>query len=187
MSTFAFVTTGSTFTLAVDGNSRGTWTRNTEVEGEFNFQIAGNSIVVNLQSPYLTDIIKPTDTITVDTVEVTGTLAAKLASLKAGVFFSPGYKNYVARLSQSGTAAPTATIFENSIGAIVWTRTSAGNYVGTLTGAFPAAKWMAHLTPAGLVTGYQFGAGRATDNTFAISTNTDGDLNNASLTIRVYN
>jgi hypothetical protein len=44
---------------------------------------------------------------------------------------------YIATISQAGTAAPVVTVLENTIGDIVWTRTSAGNYIGTLTGAFP--------------------------------------------------
>lgn len=47
------------------------------------------------------------------------------------------YKGY---LSQASTSAPTATILENNIGTIVWARTSAGLYTGTLTGAFTANK-----------------------------------------------
>lgn len=48
-------------------------------------------------------------------------------------------KVYRATLTQSGTDAPVATVLENSIGAIVWTRYSDGTYVGTLTNAFPSA------------------------------------------------
>jgi len=44
---------------------------------------------------------------------------------------------YIATISQAGTAAPTVTVLENSIGDIVWTRTAVGDYLGTLTGAFP--------------------------------------------------
>lgn len=46
------------------------------------------------------------------------------------------YNVYVAKMSQSGTAAPTAVVMENTIGEIVWTRNGAGDYVGTLSGAF---------------------------------------------------
>lgn len=49
----------------------------------------------------------------------------------------PKYKEYVALLSQTGTDAPTAVILgSNTVGSIVWTRGAAGEYVGTLTGAF---------------------------------------------------
>jgi len=45
-------------------------------------------------------------------------------------------KLYIANLTQTGTSAPTASELVNTVGAIVWTRTSTGVYVGTLTGAF---------------------------------------------------
>jgi len=62
---------------------------------------------------------------------------------------SPGssYLVYTALLTQDGTNAPTATILQNTIGAIVWTRAVAGSYVGTLTGAFPAEKTYYIITP----------------------------------------
>jgi hypothetical protein len=44
---------------------------------------------------------------------------------------------YIATISQTGTAAPTVTVLENTIGDIVWTRFAVGSYLGTLTGAFP--------------------------------------------------
>jgi hypothetical protein len=50
------------------------------------------------------------------------------------------YKKYVALMTQTGTAAPTVVVLENTIGDIVWTRDSAGIYEGTLTGAFTLDK-----------------------------------------------
>jgi hypothetical protein len=47
------------------------------------------------------------------------------------------YKKYIALISQTGSADPTVTVLENTIGDIVWTRTLAGRYEGTLVGAFP--------------------------------------------------
>ena len=47
------------------------------------------------------------------------------------------YTKYVCNLNQVGTAAPTVTILENTIGNIVWTRNAVGDYRGTLSGAFP--------------------------------------------------
>ena len=47
---------------------------------------------------------------------------------------------YVATLSQSGTADPVATVLANTLGNIIWTRSGAGSYVGTLMDAFPAGK-----------------------------------------------
>jgi len=49
----------------------------------------------------------------------------------------PSYKKYIANISQVGTADPTVTVLENTIGEIVWTRIDAGTYHGTLAGAFP--------------------------------------------------
>lgn len=61
------------------------------------------------------------------------------------------YKKYVALLSQSGSSAPVATVLENTIGNIVWTRISSGIYTATLAGAFPAAKSLALVSNSGSV------------------------------------
>jgi phage gp36-like protein len=45
-------------------------------------------------------------------------------------------KCYIATLTQTGTNAPVATELANSLGALVWTRSSAGVYVGTLANTF---------------------------------------------------
>ena len=48
---------------------------------------------------------------------------------------------YRALVSQAGTAAPTATVLENTLGGTpVWTRASIGTYSLTLAGAFPATR-----------------------------------------------
>lgn len=46
------------------------------------------------------------------------------------------FDKYVALLTQSGTGAPVATVLDNEIGSIVWTRAGTGQYAGTLNGAF---------------------------------------------------
>jgi hypothetical protein len=46
------------------------------------------------------------------------------------------YQIYSAAFNQTGTDDPTVKIFQNTIGAIEWARTSAGNYEGKLIGAF---------------------------------------------------
>lgn len=54
-----------------------------------------------------------------------------------------GYRSYVALMEQTGTDPITPdTIAQNSIGDIVWTG-AAGDYEGTLAGAFPADKFWA--------------------------------------------
>ncbi len=46
-------------------------------------------------------------------------------------------KVYRALVTQAGTAAPTATVLENTLGGTpVWTRSSAGTYLCTLAGIF---------------------------------------------------
>jgi len=48
-----------------------------------------------------------------------------------------GYRTYSALLSQEGTNAPVATVLENSIGKIVWSRTYPGVYLAQLIDGFP--------------------------------------------------
>lgn len=50
------------------------------------------------------------------------------------------YKSYVALVTQTSTNAPSVTVLRNNIGDVVWTRSGAGEYVGTLTNAFPSGK-----------------------------------------------
>ena len=50
------------------------------------------------------------------------------------------YKVYTFKFTQDSTSNPTVVVHENTIGNIVWTRTGAGAYRGTLTAAFPAVK-----------------------------------------------
>ena len=52
----------------------------------------------------------------------------------------PTYKKYIALITQSSTSAPTVIELENTIGPIVWTRSSAGTYIGTLAGVFTLDK-----------------------------------------------
>lgn len=50
-------------------------------------------------------------------------------------------KVYNVLITQAGTAAPTVKVLENTLGAtVVWARTSAGLYTGTLASAFTADK-----------------------------------------------
>jgi hypothetical protein len=49
-------------------------------------------------------------------------------------------KVYRALLTQSGPDAPVATVLENTIGDIVWTRDSEGVYRGTLLDAFTISR-----------------------------------------------
>lgn len=66
-------------------------------------------------------------------------------------------KIYKANLTQSGTNAPAATIFENTIGNIVWTRTGIGTYRGTLTGAFSLTRTWCEIAESAFNNGVNYG------------------------------
>lgn len=100
-------------------------------------------------------------------------------------------KVYTALLSQTGTGDPVATVLgTNSLGAITWTRTGAGNYTGTLTSAFPNGKTFV-ITGSANGNAMFIKALRSSDNTINVSVQ-DGaqqfidEFNNASIEIRVY-
>ena len=70
------------------------------------------------------------------------------------------YKKYIATLLQTSTTDPLATVLENTIGDIVWTRLSTGYYRGTLNSAFPFADTtyisISGTVDPGLVTAYWY-------------------------------
>jgi len=112
-----------------------------------------------------------------------------LAQLNSYGVTSP-YRVYTALITQSGGSAPTITTqLENTLGNIVWTRSSDGVYVGTLAGAFSTTKTFVSFTNNNLC----FLAMYANDeNTVRIATsNTAGaaadDLLTGSIEIRTYN
>jgi len=50
------------------------------------------------------------------------------------------WNSWIGKLTQAGAAAPTAVLSNNPLSApIVWARSSAGVFTGTLIGAFPSA------------------------------------------------
>lgn len=106
------------------------------------------------------------------------------------------YKIYSAILNQSGTVAPVATVLENTIGAVIWSRSSAGTYLATLTGAFPNLKTQIftqsvyNIDIDGTYAGILY---RYTDNQLILNTRRDGlddpsdiGFTNFSIEIRVY-
>lgn len=108
-------------------------------------------------------------------------------------------KVYRAVITQTGTADPVATVFENSIGAIVWTRTGVGQYVATLANAFPAGKTFMHWGFSSVDAAALSGSAafmdftRTSDDTILHSYGAAGDLQdwdygvaNVSLSIWVY-
>ena len=119
----------------------------------------------------------------------TGGLSTQL--VKGDGALTVGYKVYTALLNQSGTAAPVATVLENTLGGtVVWSRTTSGIYFGTLSSAFTNNKTF--ITFSG-----NPGAQNSVDtsrlgsNTVQIityqSSSADDNLLNGSFEIRVYN
>jgi len=108
---------------------------------------------------------------------------------------SKRYDVYVALMNQTGTNAPVPTVLENDLGNIVWSRTLAGTYVGTLAGAFPADRvWVGGQSTAGGITSdvEKFQIIPFPDDTVLLLTRNDSDtladnlLANISIEIRVY-
>jgi len=102
------------------------------------------------------------------------------------------YKEYVALITQTGTADPVATVIKNTLsGAIVWTRSAVGDYVGTLASAFTSNKTAFSVT-GGAFNGEHYGMnwvsanGMALNSVNAAGTKTDALLNGCTVIIRVY-
>lgn len=108
------------------------------------------------------------------------------------------YKVYVALLTQAGTDAPVATVLENTLGGtVVWTRSAAGSYLGTLANAFTANKTF--LFPPTAYSSADFNdwqlllvrnnanAVLVTTSTAGGTTGADDILSEVPIEIRVYN
>jgi len=89
----------------------------------------GNTVTAGTRGVLIGDgQVLENDGMVVSNLTVTGSINGEVVVNSA---------KYIATISQAGTAAPTVTVLENSIGDIVWTRVAAGRYHGTLMGAFP--------------------------------------------------
>lgn len=101
-----------------------------------------------------------------------------------------GYKRYIATVTQTGINDPVLFILENTIGDIVWTRLAVGNYLGTLTGAFPDADKVYLIV--GQNNGNFYNLGWNTVNDLLLTSSdpanisNDGLLLNTTIEIRVY-
>jgi hypothetical protein len=93
-------------------------------------------------------------------------------------------------ISQTGILDPVATVLENTIGDIVWTRFAVGNYLGTLTGAFPNADKT--YLKVGQNNGNFYNLGWSTVDDLVLTSSdpanisNDGLLLNTTIEIRVY-
>tara|TARA_R110000796_G_scaffold240223_1_gene361207 strand:+ start:22 stop:486 length:465 start_codon:yes stop_codon:yes gene_type:complete len=115
------------------------------------------------------------------------TIAALAALINSGSV--AGYKTYTALLTQAGTAAPVATILQNTTSeTFTWTRQSGGNYTITASSAlFIANKTMVFLNAGH---GYQAALPiyweRTSDTTITLLSFSDGEIEEGSFEIRIY-
>ena len=125
--------------------------------------------------------------ISVDTAKAQG----KLATFN-DILISKPYKIYIALIDQAGTAAPTATILENTIGTVTLARSAVGLY--TVSNAlFVLGKTVSLISGAGtpgnmnVYSAYNNAAGAIQVTTHTNSVSSDGVLLRSSIEIRVYN
>lgn len=103
-----------------------------------------------------------------------------------------GYLVYTALLTQTGTDAPVATVLENTLGGtVVWARSSAGEYSGTLNGAFPENKTWCGITNGYSDADYITHMGRSDDDSVFVYVENDSfapsdGFGDVSIEIRVY-
>ncbi len=106
------------------------------------------------------------------------------------------YRVYTALLTQSEENPPVATVLDNTIGDIVWSYSSVGEYTGTLIGAFTLNKTagflgsdFANLNSGGRLSNTNGDIDTVNVQTFNLSTVSQSDdiLLNTFIEIRVYN
>jgi len=104
------------------------------------------------------------------------------------------YLKYVCNLNQTGTAAPTVQVLENTIGNITWGRTGVGQYAATLNGAFPnnLKVWFSKVNSQGASQTFNATLTHGTSNIIylivraADNTTPTDDIYLATFEIRVY-
>jgi hypothetical protein len=123
------------------------------------------------------------DGMVVNNLTVTGTINGDVVV---------AYKRYIATISQAGTAAPTVTVLENTIGDIVWTRVAVGGYSADLLGAFPVQDKVYlsinNTLTSVFITEFKWGTlDNVNINTYDLTaTSTDGAMSYNTIEIRVY-
>lgn len=94
-------------------------------------------------------------------------------------------KVYRAVLTQTGTSAPTVFVLENNLGNIVWTRTGAGVYIGTLANTFTDNKTFLLIGAASNSAVVSFV--KTSSSVLTIDTSgTDSILSQTAVEIRIY-
>lgn len=124
--------------------------------------------------------------------EVGSSVRTKLNLLITEYNTQTAVKRYRALINQSGSSAPVATVLENTLGGtVVWARSGAGDYNGTLTGAFPGSKVLIFCQLRDTSLGnYSVGLSQSTNSvgitTAASGSPSDGILDDANLEILVF-
>ena len=101
------------------------------------------------------------------------------------------YKVYSALITQISTSIPTVSILENTLGNIVWSRSSVGTYYGTLTGVFTSGKTFIQISNGTALVNVYLNYNSTNDVQIqtrnSSNVNIDGVLTTNSIEIRVYN
>ena len=102
--------------------------------------------------------------------------------------YSLGYTVYTALVTQAGTAAPVATILQNTTGAtFTWARTSSGTYTITASSnVFTNNKTILFFNLGEYTFTVNMPWTRTSDTVITISLGGDGRITNGSFEVRIY-
>ena len=183
MATYNFVVDGSYVNISGVANTHARL-HNSSQAIEWFYDGSGDLVFSIDDAPYL---VKDMSEVIIDGVTLTDpsefetNIKLIFPGYAAGsvVGYPDGTKIYMALLTQSGTDAPVATVLQNTLGGtVVFTYSGAGDYSGTLAGAFLAAKTVVSFSNprygACNLTAYRFD-----DNT--IKMNADSDYESTTI------
>ena len=141
-------------------------------------------------TPKASDLLLGTKVPTINSDEQPITNNVTIASVAAFAnTYNLGYTVYTALLNQTGTAAPVATILQNTTGGtLTWTRQSAGNYTVTASSAlFTANKTIVFVNNGSNAASTDvIKWNRTSDTTITLIPTVDGQFTNGSFEIRIY-
>jgi|TARA_B110000977_G_scaffold175077_1_gene229527 hypothetical protein len=138
-------------------------------------------------TPTSSDLVLIVDTSTDGNPTKTATINGIGSLINAG--FTGGYTVYTALITQAGTAAPVATILQNTTGGtFTYARTSGGDYTVTVSGnLFTVNKTLVFLNGGSSENNHDIAWERASDTVINLSThNSDGKFTAGSIEIRIY-
>ena len=138
-------------------------------------------------TPTSSDLVLVVDTSTDGNPTKTATISGIGSLINAG--FTGGYTVYTALITQAGTAAPVATILQNTTGGtFTYARTSGGDYTVTVSGnLFTVNKTLVFLNGGSSENNHDVAWERASDTVINLSThNSDGKFTAGSIEIRIY-